>query len=980
MQFLNPWLALGLLAVSIPVIIHILTRQSGKSVDWGAILFLRDSLVIRNRQIHLEEALLMAARCLLLALLALALARPFIPPGSKIPWFLVLPMFLAGAVCLGVAVVFSDSKKWRFLLTLTALTLFGLCAALTVFEKVFNLSRFSKGGRQDIAIIIDASTSMGLNYQGRTNFERAVDEVRTIIKQSPRGNSFSLILGGPTPSARVLIPTADREQVARQLDDIRPLEGGMATYDCLTLASLGLAQGSNPAKQILMFTDGQNVGWGTDKPARWDFLQDALENLPSTPQVIVRDMPLPTNLRNLAVTEISYSREVVGIDRPVKISVTVANTGSEAVSPRQVELTLEGETLTDRTLGQILPGTEETLEFTHQFKSTGAHELSAKLLVDDEIEQDNVNGSVLNIVDKLKVLIVDGNPGGAFFDRAGSFAALALAPGPQVVARAQGPTGENGEGERRFLVDPEVVPAVELLTIPSLKEYDTIIMADVPRLTQELADRVEQYLQEGGGVLMAVGPRAADDFYNGWLDQNGAPFLPARLMKQVVPNPKDAPITPSLSTFRHPAAKAVVDRKESDFESAAFTHYWALDRAEAADSVIGGRLSNGDGYLAARKVGLGNLILLGSSLDLRAGNLPSRQSFVPLIHELVYFLANPGNYELNLDPKWELSLHLAGSEHAFAGHGLRGEYYAGHNEDKPKVERYDSTVQFNWRGGSPADGIPSDKFKVLWRGKLQAPRSGRYKFYGDVDDYVQVFVDGQNVLRGQDGKNIRSKDIWLDANQLHDFRVEYREDSGDARVILSWDSKELPRQIIPPEAFRSFNSDNDEVIAKYEVTGPAGERRQAVIQATTGGAMAKIQGDVSAGTYKIHVPDEERAKFGELLGENGDIIPFTVRRDPAESRLEPLTPKEREFLASYVGLVMPETPEDVVEILSGGSYGEELWKQLAVGALFFLLAETALSRWIARSRRTSEDHAVKFEQNSAGEAFKEQLAKVRKSA
>jgi len=980
MQFLNPWLALGLLTVSIPVIIHILTRQTGRAVDWGAILFLKDSLVIRNRQIHLEEALLMAARCLLLGLLALALARPFIPPGSQVPWFLVLPMFLIGVVAFGVAVVFWDDKKWRFLLILVSTVLLGLCVVLTWFEQVFNLSRFSQGGRQDVAIIIDASTSMALQHEGRTNFDRAVEETRTILKRSPRGNNFSLILGGPTPSARVLIPTADRDQILRQLDDVRPLEGGMATYDSLTLASLGLAQGSNPAKQILLFTDGQKVGWDTDKPARWNFLQDAFSNLPSTPKVVVRQMPLPSNLRNLAVTEIDYARDVVGSDRPVKISVTVENTGSEAVSPREVELYVEGETLVDRTLGQILPGTEESLEFTHQFKTTGAHEIRAKLIVEDEITQDNIASNVLNIVDKLKVLLVDGNPSGPFLERAASFSALALAPGPHVVARTS--QAANAEGDAmQFLVDPEVVPAVELLAIPNFKDYDAIILADVPRLPRDLTERLEQYLQEGGGIMVATGPRAVPEFYNAWLDQNGSPFLPARLVQQVLPDARNNPVTPALASFRHPAFQIVADGKSSDFESASFTHYWKLERMDSADSIIAGRLSNGDGYLAARKVGLGNLIQLGSSLDLRAGNLPSRQAFVPLMHELVYFLANPGNYELNLDPKWELSLHIAGSEHAFAGHGLTGEYFSKHSNSQPEVERFDSAIQFNWRGGAPAEGIPADNFKVRWTGKLQPPRSGRYKFDADADDYLQVWVDGQDVLRKQEGKGGKSRSIWLDANQLHDLRIEYREDSGDARAVLYWSTEEMNREIIPPKAYRVFSGAKDEVIGEYEVTGPQGERRFATIEATTGGAIAKIQGDVAAGTYRIHVPEEERPKFGELLGDEGDEIPFTVKRDPAESRLEPLSTRDREFLSTYIGLVQPETPEDVLDILAGGSYGEELWKQLAVAALFFLLLETALSRWIAKSRRTSEDHAVKFETTSGpGKGFKEQLAKMKKSA
>ena len=50
----------------------------------------------------------MATRCLLVGLLALALARPFIPPGSTIPWLLILPLLLFAVVGIGVAVVLHD--------------------------------------------------------------------------------------------------------------------------------------------------------------------------------------------------------------------------------------------------------------------------------------------------------------------------------------------------------------------------------------------------------------------------------------------------------------------------------------------------------------------------------------------------------------------------------------------------------------------------------------------------------------------------------------------------------------------------------------------------------------------------------------------------------------------------------------------------------------------------------------------------------
>ena len=83
MLFLNPWLLIGLAGVLIPVIIHLIRSQAAKPYDWGAMRFLFDTVAIRRKRMEWEDFLLMITRCLLVALIALALARPFSPPDSR---------------------------------------------------------------------------------------------------------------------------------------------------------------------------------------------------------------------------------------------------------------------------------------------------------------------------------------------------------------------------------------------------------------------------------------------------------------------------------------------------------------------------------------------------------------------------------------------------------------------------------------------------------------------------------------------------------------------------------------------------------------------------------------------------------------------------------------------------------------------------------------------------------------------------------
>lgn len=79
MNFLHPGLlAAGLAAISIPIIIHLLMHRRRKPVMWGAMRFLVEAYKRQRRRLMLEKWLLLACRCLMLALIAVALAQPLL--------------------------------------------------------------------------------------------------------------------------------------------------------------------------------------------------------------------------------------------------------------------------------------------------------------------------------------------------------------------------------------------------------------------------------------------------------------------------------------------------------------------------------------------------------------------------------------------------------------------------------------------------------------------------------------------------------------------------------------------------------------------------------------------------------------------------------------------------------------------------------------------------------------------------------------
>lgn len=85
MSFLNPTLAwAGLLCVMIPIIIHLLMRRRRRPVPWAAMRFIVEAYRRQRRRMNLEQFLLLAARCLLVALVALAVGKPVLGEAGSL--------------------------------------------------------------------------------------------------------------------------------------------------------------------------------------------------------------------------------------------------------------------------------------------------------------------------------------------------------------------------------------------------------------------------------------------------------------------------------------------------------------------------------------------------------------------------------------------------------------------------------------------------------------------------------------------------------------------------------------------------------------------------------------------------------------------------------------------------------------------------------------------------------------------------------
>jgi hypothetical protein len=125
------------------------------------------------------------------------------------------------------------------------------------------------------------------------------------------------------------------------------------------------------------------------------------------------------------------------------------------------------------------------------------------------------------------------------------------------------------------------------------------------------------------------------DLYNRDLYDSRPSLLPARL--GAIGSHKSSL---DAATLDHPALERFRGAQDVDVNTAEFARYFALKPAGDDRSVrVMAKLTNGSPALVEKQFGLGRVILAASSATTEWGSLPIKPAFLPLVHQLVAYLA-----------------------------------------------------------------------------------------------------------------------------------------------------------------------------------------------------------------------------------------------------------------------------------------------------------------------------------------------------
>lgn len=162
------------------------------------------------------------------------------------------------------------------------------------------------------------------------------------------------------------------------------------------------------------------------------------------------------------------------------------------------------------------------------------------------------------------------------------------------------------------------------------------------------------------------------------------------------------------------------------------------------------------------------------------------------------------------------------------GTGIRGYYYDGIPWDPTFYEPYkftwiDTTINYDWGGGSPAPTQLGDDFwLVRWEGFVEPLFDDTYNFHIIADDGIRLWVDDQLIIDAwiPQAPTEWTGTIYLESGNQYPLKLEFFEEGGGAVCQLLWSSGHIAKSIIPrsqlyPELTTVTNAPANEPLRIY---------------------------------------------------------------------------------------------------------------------------------------------------------------------
>lgn len=511
----------GLPLVAVPIIIHLINLLRHRKVTWAAMEFLLASQRKYKTRVLLKQLLLLLLRVAAVLGIVLALAGP--------RWSHSLAGILGG----------------------------GRTAHVVLLDDSFSMGDTSGSGGVEPVTAFD---------RGRRVVERIVGDVAMASGRQElaigrfSGLTFPAVSGSPPAFDLPLQPVAPGV-----VQDVRDLLATLqvSATDCgprepLSAALETFGRGVGAAGVVWIVSDFRTRDWR----AADDVAAQLRELSAAGVRVHLVDCAVES-AANLAIERLEPVGGVPASGVIVPMEVAVRNHGDRAVRDIAIELREDAAARPGVRIREIPAGGSVKQRFDARFETAGGHLIEARIGL-DAVAADNQRTAVIDVVDRVDVLLIDGGlaaaeasgPGDAFY------LAAALAPG------SGAPTGLN----------PRIEPPRALATL-ELDAFAGIWLMDVERLEPAEIQALEAFAAGGGGVVFFMGPRTSPEAFNAALYREGKGIFPVPLAGAVdlLADPSGA-AAPDVIVEDHPVVAVLSGQRNPLLSAVRVDRYMAVER------------------------------------------------------------------------------------------------------------------------------------------------------------------------------------------------------------------------------------------------------------------------------------------------------------------------------------------------------------------------------------------------------------------
>jgi hypothetical protein len=490
-------------------------------------------------------------------------------------------------------VLFQKIQQWLLLLLRAALVaLLVFAFARPLFDS--NIASLVDAEPESAAILMDVSMSMA--YGDR--FVRAQESARDVIAGLAQGDEVAIIaFDNATVSVREL--STDLEGARAFIDGLSAPSFEVTRYmPALRLANDMLESARHDKRVIHLLSDYQASGMGNDDSG-WML----------SPGVALSTIDVGEGAtRNLLLTDVRSPAQLIENRDEYEILARVRSTGSVHLDQADVRLILDGQETT-RVPVDLSEASEAVVRLPAVFDSAGTHRGEIRVASDD-FSVDNSYFFTVDVMAKIQVLVVNGEPSANWYEDEAHWFSLAI--------------GGNAE-ESPFVLNSA---ASTDLNASLLAPQDVVVLLNAGSdLDGSQARALNNYVNEGGSLMIAPGDRVNAATFNQLLGT-----LSPAVLNESIRFANNNYLSIADMDRRHPILLPLGVDWGVRFEG-----YWSVGAADDADVLM--QFDNGSPALLERRVGRGNVLLFTSSLDTEWNNLPLQGLYLPFVHESLRYLA-----------------------------------------------------------------------------------------------------------------------------------------------------------------------------------------------------------------------------------------------------------------------------------------------------------------------------------------------------